>query len=75
MIEMMNKHIAAFLFHYLQTVAKTNKESVMALLDASVDPSLLHTINHCTWDEKTWVLTTPEDKEREEEAAMEQAAW
>jgi hypothetical protein len=75
MLEMMNKHIAAFLFHYLQTVVKMDEGSVMALLSASVDPSLLHTIGECTWDEKTWVLTTPDDKEREEEAAMEQAAW
>ena len=75
MVGMMNKNIAAYLYHYLQTVAKMDKDSVMALLEASVDPSLLHTMGECTWDEKDLVLTTPEDKQREEEDAMEKAAW
>ena len=75
MVGMMNKNIAAYLYHYLQTVAKMDKDSVMALLEASVDPSLLHTMDKCTWDEKQLILTTPEDKQREEEEAMEKAAW
>jgi hypothetical protein len=75
MVGMMNKNFAAYFFHYLQTVAKMDKDSVMALLHASADPSLMHVMDDCTWDEKNLFLTTPEDKQREEEEAMEKAAW
>ena len=30
---------------------------------------------HCTWDTKNKVLSTPEDKNRENEKKLEQAAW
>jgi hypothetical protein len=75
MVGQINKNFPAYMYHYLQTVAKMDEDTVMALLHASADPSLMHAMDDCTWDDKTLILTTPEDKQREEEEAMERAAW
>ena len=71
---MMNKNIVAYLTHYLQD-AGMDKTFVKELLKESCDPSLFHSVPQCTWDKKTRVLTTPEDKEREKEKKLEDAAW
>ena len=44
-------------------------------MHALCDKSLFHTAVHCTWDTKTKVLSTPEDKNMEHEKKLEQAAW
>ena len=76
MVAMINKHIAAYLFHYLQRVRKMDKKFVMELLQVSINPSLMHSIDLCTWNIEIWCIKTTGDKDREEAvAAMEKVAW
>jgi hypothetical protein len=75
MVGMMNKNLGVYSYHYLTSVAKMDKDFVMRLVKQSIDPSLLHAMDDCTWDVKTRSLTTPEDKEREEEKEAQAAAW
>ena len=58
MVGMINKNIAAYLYHYLTSVTKMDSASVLRLIQESIDPSLLHSIADCQWDEKTHQLTT-----------------
>ena len=74
MVLMMEKNIVAYLTHYLEDVGM-DKVFVKELLKESCDPSLFHSAAQCTWDKDKCILSTPEDKEREKEKALEDAAW
>jgi hypothetical protein len=71
----MNRNFAAYAANYLVREAKMDKEFVMRLVRASVDASLCNTIDDCKWEDKGWVLTTPEDEENDKLKAIEDAAW
>ena len=75
MLGMINKNPAAFLQHYLTTVAGMDEQFVGKVVSGSMDPTFVREITHCTWDKETWVLTTPADAEAEKLEAMEKAAW
>ena len=74
MVEMINKNIAAYLTYFLPTIG-CSKEFIKDLLSAAVDPSLLHEVEYCTWEEKTLALTTPKDVEKAKNKSIEDAAW
>ena len=74
MVEMINKNIAAYLTYFLPTIG-CSKEFIKDLLSAAVDPSLLHEVEYCTWEEKTLTLTTPKDVEKAKNKSIEDAAW
>ena len=74
MVAMINKNVVAYLSHYLVD-AGIPSSFVKALLKSSCDPALFHNMQKCTWDKKTKVLTTPEDKEKAKEEEMQNAAW
>jgi len=59
---MFNKHARGFLFHYLRGQGFP-LEFVKDLLQASLQPALLHEAANCTWDPKTGELSTPSDEE------------
>ena len=71
---MMDKNIVAYLTHCLGD-SGTDKEFVKGLLKESCDPSLFHWAAQCTWDKDKRILTTPGEKKKKEEKAMEDAAW
>jgi len=76
MIEMMNKHMGAFLFYYLTTVALLPESFVQALLIKSVDPGLLHDIKLCKWNKDARVVLTVKDqKEDQKQKEFEEATW
>ena len=51
-----------------------DKNFVMELLKASINPELLHEIGNCTWESKTQTLTTSEDTEDNKAIARENAS-
>jgi len=73
MVLMMKRNIGAFLSFYLD--GKMDARFKTDLLKASIDPSLLHEIEHCTWDPKTKVLITPNEEKAKEARTIEDAAW
>ena len=73
MVLMMKRNIGAFLHFYLAD--KVDRRFLKHLLQASIDPSLLHDISNCTWDEKTKVLITPNEENDKNVQKMEDAAW
>jgi len=76
MVHMMNKQVAAFLFHYLTTIAALPKTFVLDLLKATCDATLVMEIDDCQWDPDTLTLTTlHEQKEEEDLEALEKASW
>ena len=75
MVEMMNKNMVGYLRNCLPGEGINNKDFVERLLHASCDKSLFRTAAHCTWDTKTKVLSTSQDKNREKEKKLEQAAY
>jgi hypothetical protein len=75
MVMMMNRNFAAYAFHYLVKVAKMQEEFVKSLIRASVDASLCNSVDECKWEEKGWVLSTPEDEANDKLKAIEEAAW
>ena len=74
MVAMMNKNLAAYLHHYLKDEG-LNVDFIHDLLQASIDPQLLHSMRECKWDKATKVLSTPEDQEKEKDKEIENAAW
>ena len=50
-------------------------EFIKQLVKCTIDPSLAKEIRKCTWDEKTWTLTTPMDEENAKRKKLEDAAW
>ena len=48
---------------------------VDALVMQAIDATFLHSMDRCKWDPKTLTITTPDDVKREEEMALENAAW
>ena len=74
MMLMMKKNLGAYLNYYLTDLGM-GPIFINNLLRASIDPSMLHGIQHCTWDKKTRLLITPECEEEEQKKAMETAAW
>ena len=74
MMLMMKKNLGAYLHYYLTDLG-TDTTFIKDLLRASIDPSLLHNIQHCTWDKKSRLLITPDCEEEEQKKAMETAAW
>jgi hypothetical protein len=74
MVEMMNKNVAAYLTHTLPSLG-IGKTFVKNLLKASIDPSLIHEMAHCTWDAQTSTLTTPKDAAAAKKKNIEDAAW
>ena len=76
MVNHMNKQIAVFLYHYLTNVSKLPVSFVQELLNKSVDPGLIHSIDKCKWDEKTWAVTTEKDLEDEKKGKRyDEATW
>ena len=73
MVLMMKRNIGAFLHFYFE--GKMDERFKTDLLKASIDPSLLHEIEHCTWDPLTNVLLTPNEEKAKEAKTMEDAAW
>ena len=71
---MMKKNIGAFLHFHLKELG-LDGSFITDLLRASVDPSLLHEIPKCSWEEKGRILTTPTDEKEEKRRSMENAAW
>ena len=74
MVLMMEKNIVAYLTHYLEDVGM-DKAFVKELLKESCDPALFHLAAQCDWDKDKRILLTPEDKKKEKEKALEDAAW
>ena len=74
MVEMMNKNVAAYLTHMLPSL-KIGETFIKNLLKASIDPSLIHEMVHCTWDAQTFTLTTPKDAAAAKKKNIEDAAW
>ena len=60
--------------YYLEDVGM-DKAFVKELLKESCDPALIHLAAQCIWDKDNRILSTPEDKEREKEKALEDTAW
>jgi hypothetical protein len=66
MVGMMNKNLAAFLYHMLLEM-DFMEEVIKLLIKKSCEVSLVPVVPMCKWDSKTRTLTTPEDKEHERE--------
>jgi hypothetical protein len=75
MMLMMQKNSAACITFYLQHNTELGESLIANVVRASMDPILVDSIGKCKWDEKLWVLETPEDAENEKRRAMENAAW
>ena len=74
MVAMMNKNLAAYLTHYLKD-AGMDEDFIKRLVKRLIDPQFLHSMNDCTWNKDTQVLSTPEDAAREKVQEIEAAAW
>ena len=74
MIQNLCKHPAVFLTNYLPKQG-IPKDTVAKLVEASICPTLLHTMGDCTWNEETNEVTTPVDVEDELVAKMESQSW
>jgi len=75
MMLMMQKNPAAYITFYLRHNTELGESLIANVVRASMDPILVNSIGKCKWDEKLWVLETPEDAENEKRRAMENAAW
>lgn len=67
-VEMMNKNVAAYVFHTLLAEG-VDEKFLQDLLRRSCLSSLYQDIPNCTWDAKTRVLTTPHEAEQDALAA------
>jgi len=67
-VEMMNKNVAAYLFHTL-LAEEVDETFLQDLLRRSCLSSLYQDIPNCSWDAKTRVLTTPHEAEQDALAA------
>ena len=74
MVEMMNKNVAAYLTHILPSLG-IGDTFIKNVLKASIDPSLIHEMVHCTWDAQTFTLTTPTDAAAAKKKNIEDTAW
>lgn len=74
LLEMMNKNVAAFLYHIMRSW-NMDEKFVEELLCASVDPDLVGEMDKCHWDVKTNTLRTPKDEENEKQKGIEESAW
>ena len=74
MIQNFCKHPAVFLTNYLPKQG-IPKDTVAKLVQTSICPTLLHSMDDCTWNEETNEVTTPDDVEDELVAKMESLAW
>ena len=57
----LNHQLPAFLLHYLP-MRGMPVDYVQTLLKASCDPSLYNDAHKCTWDDKEWVVTRPDEE-------------
>ncbi len=75
MVGMMNKNLAAFLYHMLLEMDFT-EEVIKLLIGRSCEASFVRAVPMCKWDSNTRTLTTPEDEiHKSEIRAFEVAAW
>jgi hypothetical protein len=51
MVMMMNTNVTAYLTHILPTLGIV-ETFVKALIRAAINPSLIHKIQYCSWDQK-----------------------
>ncbi|KAL7540166.1 hypothetical protein ACHAWF_006609, partial [Thalassiosira exigua] len=75
MIEIMNKHVACFLFHYIKE-AGGDAEFFKEIMRNSCESELVHQIHQCEWDPKKKELITPKDREESNRReTLTEAAW
>merc|ERR1711966_539255 len=74
LVEMMNKNVAAFLYHIMRSW-NMDQHFIGKLLRTSVDPSMVNEMDKCHWDVKTNTLRTPQDEENEKQKGIEESAW
>ena len=74
MIEIMNKNVAAFLYHAMWGW-NMDEEFIGNILCASVDPELVADIDNCKLDATTQTLRLPRDEENEKQKSIEDSAW
>ena len=58
----LNHQLPAFLLHYLPAQHKMPTEYVQKLLKASCEPALFNDAFKCTWDDKEWIVTRPDEE-------------
>ena len=76
MVHSMYKQVAAFLFHYLTTIAALPSKFVRELLEATCDATLVSEIDKCEWNPETLTITTPHEKKEEDDIdELEKASW
>jgi hypothetical protein len=72
---MMNKQVAAFLYYFLCD-ASLPKKFLMELLQETCNATLVAKIHDCNWNTKTQTITTPREKEEDQDIKdLEAAAW
>ena len=75
MVMMLNRNFPAFCFHYLLE-AGMDESFLKALLRTACCPTLVGTINQCSWDAETKSIMTPQQVAEEKRIAeLEKAAW
>ena len=74
LLDEINNNLAAFLHYSLQLI-NVDSQFLHSLLASCVDAAMCQDIQRCSWDSKTFKLTTPGDAAREKAMAMESAAW
>jgi hypothetical protein len=75
MVHMMNKQVAAFLYHLFKDAALPVK-FIMDLLRATCDATLVAEIKECDWDLDTQTLTTPQEKKEDKGIdKLQNAEW
>ena len=74
LVEMMNKKVAAYLTYMLPSLG-IGDSFIKNLLKASIDPSLIHAMVHCTWDAQKFTLTTSKDAAATKKKNIEDSAW
>ena len=75
LIQMMNKQVVVFLYHFLLD-ASLPEAFIKALLKETCDPTLVKEISDCDWDSDTQTLTTPDEKKQDDALDnLEGASW
>ena len=72
---MIQRNAAAFFTYYLCSKSELPKELIAEVIHMSMDSILVNEIKKCQWDEKSMVLTTPEELNNGKMKSMEDAAW
>ena len=76
MIEMILRHVAGYIYHYLVDCAQMPSDLVLKILDRSVDPALVAEAQQCVWDSKTNTVTPPHDStEVNNDFAIDDEPW